>query len=275
MLTQLKHYKESNLHEFEHKIYGVVSAIVTNNKDTDGLARIKVKFPWMGEAKDKESNWVRIATLMAGNERGSYFIPEIDDEVLIAFENGDINSPYMIGALWNGKDKPTDNNDDDKNDRRSITSRSGHKLLFDDKDGEEVLELMDKSEKRRITLKIKDKCIEIHNEEDKGEIKIFSKGKMSIESEDELEIKVKKDMKIKVEKDLKIEANNIEMKSKAATKLDAGSKFDAASKAPMKLESKATLDIKASAVANVKASGPLNLESSAIASLKGSMTKLG
>jgi uncharacterized protein involved in type VI secretion and phage assembly len=275
MLAQLKHYRESNLQEYENKIYGVVSAIVTNNKDPDGLARIKVKFPWMGEAKDKESNWVRIATIMAGNERGSYFIPEIDDEVLIAFENGDINYPYMIGALWNGKDKPTDNNDDDKNDRRSITSRSGHKLLFDDKDGEEVLELMDKSEKRRITFKIKDKCIEIHNEEGKGEIKIFAKGKLSIETEDELEMKVKKDMKIKVDKDLKIEANNIEMKSKASTKIDSGAKLDASSKAPMKIESKATLDLKASAVANVKASGPLNLESSAIASLKGSMTKLG
>lgn len=275
MITQLKKQKELNTKEFDNRIYGVVTAIVTNNKDPEGLARIKVKFPWMGEAKDKESNWARIATFMAGKERGAYFLPEVEDEVLIAFENGDVNYPYMIGALWNGKDKPTEKNDDDKNNIRSFTSRSGHKITFDDTKDKEVLEIMDKSEKRKITFNVKDKFIEILNEEGKGEIKIKAKGKFSIETEDELEIKVKKNLTIKVDKDLKIEANKIELKSKTAMKFDAGSKLDMASKAPMKIESKATLDLKASAVANIKASGPLTLESSAIASLKGSITKLG
>jgi len=218
---------------------------------------------------------VRHRSLSAGKERGSYFIPEIDDEVLIAFENGDVNSPYMLGALWNGKDTPTDKNDDDKNDRRSFTSRSGHKITFDDKDGEEKIIIMDKSEKRTITFDVKDKFIEIINDEDKGTITLKSKGKFSIETEDELDIKVKKNMSIKVDKDLKIEANKVEIKSKAGMKFDAGAKLDITSKAPMKIESKANLDIKASAVANVKATGPLKLESSAIASLKGSITKVG
>ncbi|MDQ7084733.1 MAG: phage baseplate assembly protein V [Sulfurovum sp.] len=193
MIRKRNRYKESYFQENENKIYGVVTAIVTNNKDPENMARIKVKFPWMGEAKDKDSNWVRIATMMGGKERGSYFIPEVEDEVLIAFENGDVNAPYMIGALWNGKDTPTHTNNDGKNDIRCITSRSGHTLTFDDKDGEEVFELMDKSKKRRLTFKTKENKIEIINESDDGEIKIYSKGKMTIESDDELSIKVKKE----------------------------------------------------------------------------------
>ncbi len=274
MVSQLKRYRNLNYEERESKIYGVVIAIVTNNKDPDGLARVKLKFPWMGEAKDKETYWARIATLMAGNERGSYFIPEVDDEVLVLFENGDINHPYVVGALWNGKDKPTEKNDDGKNDIRSITSRSGHKILFNDKEGEEIMEFIDKSKKRKITFNIKDKILEIINKEDGG-IKIYSKGKVFIESDEEIDITSKKNINIKAKGDIAMEANNISIKSKMATKLDIGAKLDINSKAPMKIASGATLDIQASAVANIKATGPLNLSSSAIASLKGNITKLG
>jgi len=275
LITKLNRHKESDLHENENRIYGVVTAIVTNNKDPENMARIKVKFPWMGEAKDKDSNWVRVASMMAGHDRGCYFIPEVEDEVLIMFENGDVNSPFMIGALWNGKDKPTHANDDGKNDHRCMTSRSGHTFTFDDKDGEEVFELMDKSKKRRLTFKTKGKKIEIINEDDDGEMWIYSKGFMVIETDDELFVNVEKDMHIKVDKDLHIEAENINIKSRKATKIDAGTKLDMNSKAPMKIGSKATMDLKASALASFKASGPLKLESSAIASLKGSITKLG
>src|SRR3972149_536693 len=85
-------------------ISGVVPGIVTNNQDPDGLGRVKIKFPWLSD--DNETDWVRIATLMAGGQRGGFFLPEVGDEVLVAFEHGDINHPYVIGALWNGVDKP-------------------------------------------------------------------------------------------------------------------------------------------------------------------------
>ncbi len=258
----------------ENRIYGVVTAIVTNNKDPENMGRIKVKFPWMGEAGDKDSNWVRVATLMAGNERGSYFLPEVDDEVLIAFENGDINYPYMIGALWNGKDAPVEQNSDGKNNIRVIKSRSGHTLMFNDKDGEEVLELRDKSKKRYISFKVKDKYIEIHNEDSGGEIKIVSKGKITVSTDDAVLIEAKKDIDIKTQKNLNIDAANINIKSKQSTKIDASAKVDITSKAPMKLESKGLLDIKAVS-GSFKASAKLDLQSSGIASLKGSITKLG
>ncbi len=123
----------------DRHIYGVVIGIVTSNKDTEGLGRIKVNFPWRGE-KD-ESFWARIASPMAGNDRGIVFYPEVDDEVLVAFEHGDVNQPYVIGALWNGKDKPPETNADGKNNIRKIKSRSGHEIIFSDEQAKEKVEI--------------------------------------------------------------------------------------------------------------------------------------
>jgi len=107
---------------------------VTNNKDEEGLGRVKVTFAWLAE--NDESNWARIATMMAGNDRGSYFLPEVGDEVLIAFEQGSISTfLHVIGSLWNGKDKVHETNSDGKNNLRVIKSRSGHKIIFDDTKG--------------------------------------------------------------------------------------------------------------------------------------------
>lgn len=109
---------------------GVAVAVVTDNKDTEGLARVRVRFPWQRDAQT--SFWARLAVPMAGKERGTYFLPEIDDEVLVAFERGDVEHPYVIGAVWNGKALPPETNDDGQNDRRLIRSRAGHELRFDD-----------------------------------------------------------------------------------------------------------------------------------------------
>lgn len=93
-------------------VKGVAVAIVTQNKDEDGLCRVKVRFPW--HDKPRESYWARLAMPMAGDGRGTVFIPEVDDEVLVAFEREDLRFPYVLGALWNGKDKPPLANDDGK-----------------------------------------------------------------------------------------------------------------------------------------------------------------
>lgn len=111
-------------------VMGVASGIVTNNTDPDGLGRVKIKLPWLSD--NNETDWVRIAYFMAGGQRGSFFLPEVGDEVLVAFEHGDINAPYVVGCLWNGKDKPPEDNQNGKNNIRKITSRSGHELVFDD-----------------------------------------------------------------------------------------------------------------------------------------------
>lgn len=182
----------------EPKIYGVVVGIVTNNKDPEGLGRVKVKLPRI--SGEDESHWARVATFMAGKDRGAFFLPEVNDEVLVAFEHGDINMPYVIGSLWNGVDKPLETNSDGKNNVRVIKSRSGHIIRLNDKDGEEKIEIIDKSKKNSIEISTKD-------------------NKITIKTEKDIEIKAPNGK-------LTIEAKDIEIKSSASTKVEAGAGMD-------------------------------------------------
>jgi len=184
------------------RCYGVVIGIVTNNRDPDGMHRVKVRFPWL--AMDDESHWARVATSMAGNGRGAYFLPEPDDEVLVAFEHGSVEHPYVVGALWNGKDKPPENNGDGKNAHRSITSRSGHVVRLDDSDGAECIEIIDKSGNNRIVIKSSANSIAI---EAKGDISIKSStGKVTIEGVG-IEIKSNAGIKLQAQATLDVLAN--------------------------------------------------------------------
>lgn len=109
----------------------VAVGIVSDNEDPEGMGRVKLTFPW--READDESHWARVAVPMAGPDRGTWFLPEVGDEVLVAFEGGDVAHPYVLGALWNGEDAPPEENEGD-NDVRSVTSRAGHALTFDDAD---------------------------------------------------------------------------------------------------------------------------------------------
>jgi uncharacterized protein involved in type VI secretion and phage assembly len=116
-------------------VFGVYVALVTDVQDPDGLGRVRIRLPWTTDPDGAAYEiWARVATLMAGANRGTWFIPEPDDEVLVANENGDPRAPIVIGALWNGVDTPPEQMDSDNN-RRSITSRSGTRVTFDDTDG--------------------------------------------------------------------------------------------------------------------------------------------
>jgi uncharacterized protein involved in type VI secretion and phage assembly len=117
-------------------IAGVVIGIVASLDDPDGLGRVQLTFPWMADGEPL-SNWARIAVPMAGTERGMQFMPEIGDEVLVAFDQGDLRFPFIVGFLWNGVDKPPEQ----EPSRRIIKTVSGHTLTFDDTDGEEKVSL--------------------------------------------------------------------------------------------------------------------------------------
>ena len=205
------------------RFYGVTIAVVTNIKDAEGLGRVKVKFPWL--TADDESPWARVLTPMAGGDRGFYFLPEVDDEVLVAFEHGDMAFPYILGALWNGKDKPPEKNDDGKNNKRFIKSRSGHMIILDDtKDKEQVI-IQDKSGKNKITIDCEQDSMQIQVEKD---LTIEAKGKVILRSTDA---------------DMAIECKNLEIKTQEDCKIDAGANFNMQAKSKAELTAKSGIEV--------------------------------
>jgi uncharacterized protein involved in type VI secretion and phage assembly len=91
-------------HRADQHFYGIAEALVVDNEDPLGEGRVKVTYPWLDQSMQTE--WCRVCQLYAGNGYGSFFVPEKDDEVLVAFVHGDMTEPIVIGGLYNGKDKP-------------------------------------------------------------------------------------------------------------------------------------------------------------------------
>ncbi|GBF34821.1 VgrG protein [Desulfocucumis palustris] len=171
------------------KVYGVMVGVVTNNKDPEKLGRVKVKLP-LRECQN-ETFWARMATLMAGNNMGSFFLPEVNDEVLVAFNEGDLHQPFVIGMLWNNKDKPPETNEDGKNNIRKIKSRSGHEIIFGDESSKESITIktskghtvtMDDSGTGKIEIKDKDGKNTITIASGTNEITLNSDAKINLKS---------------------------------------------------------------------------------------------
>lgn len=123
--------------------YGVYPARVTDVVDPDQQGRVKVRLPGVPDAGDSSyETWARLATMMGGNNRGTFFIPDVDDEVLVAFEGGNPRRPYVVGALWNGQDAPPEQMDSAGNNYlKTILSRQGVRVTLDDTDGATKLRL--------------------------------------------------------------------------------------------------------------------------------------
>ena len=196
----------------EARLYGVTVGVVTNNQDPDGLGRVKVKFPWLSD--DVESHWARVVTPMAGNDRGLFFLPEVDDEVLVAFEHGSPEFPYVLGALWNGKDKAPESNDDGENNMRTIKSRSGHVVRLDDTDGSEKIEIVDGSGANSIVISTADNTITITADADitieSGSGKLILSGNgIEIKSQAEVKVEAGANMDLKASGQLNIKGTTV------------------------------------------------------------------
>src|SRR5215208_4644608 len=188
-MSSMLDYQTDEKKEGGGNVEGVAIALVTNNKDPQHLGRVKVKYPW--REKEPESDWIRVASLASGPERGTLWIPEEKDEVLVAFEKGDIDHPYVLGSLWNGVDKPPDDNKDEKNNTKMIKTRSGHELRFFDKDGEEKIQI--NTHGGHVLLmddKVGSAQIEIKDSSEKNKITITTAGN-SITIESGLSLKLK------------------------------------------------------------------------------------
>ncbi|MCA0457955.1 MAG: VgrG-related protein [Chloroflexi bacterium] len=123
---------------------GIVIGIVTNNNDPDGMGRAKVKFPWLDDSL--ESNWARVSMPGAGSSQGLIWLPEVNDEVLVAFEHSDFDFPYIVGAVWNGKDKPPEAIGtlvkNGKVEVRMMKTRLGHIIKLTDSDSDKKIEII-------------------------------------------------------------------------------------------------------------------------------------
>ncbi len=226
-MNELEFFDGSPRQSEQHsRLYGVTIGVITNNNDPEKLGRVKVKFPWLSE--QEESYWARLATPMGGKERGLYFLPEVDDEVLVAFEHGAVEFPYILGSLWNGKDKPPVTNEDGKNNLRTIKSRSGHVITLDDTKGEEKIIIRDKTAKNEIVIDSKNNTITMKVEKD---LTIETKGKISLKSSggdleiecNNLKVQAKQNCEIKSNANVTVQANGeLALKGPSGVKINDG-----------------------------------------------------
>jgi phage baseplate assembly protein gpV len=211
-------------------IYGVVPALVTSIKDDKSYLRVKVAFPWLAPKNGTgsyESTWARVVAPGAGPNTGVLWMPEVDDEVLVGFEHGDIHRPYILGGLYNGKDKPNlelekkagdagDLVSSGKTKRRGFVSRKGHRMVFVDDDSAS-----------QIAIKSSDGKLMIEWDEKKGELRITGENKVIVTSKKELTLQADMNIKIKAGTDIKLEAGtDAEVKSGTGLKLQGGTQVE-------------------------------------------------
>ena len=230
-------FEERN--EYNSRFYGVTVGEVTNNQDPDKIGRVKVMIH--DKFDEFETDWARIASLYSGNERGFFILPEVGDEVLVTFRNGDMREPYVIGTLWNKKEMPPEDNSDGKNNIKVLHSRKGHQITIDDND-----------EGGFIEIKTENGTSILLDNKDKGIIKIADKAKKASAefNGNSGEIILKGDSKVTISaKSSKIVIDG----QKNAIQITSSAKIEVKS-AQIGITASATLDLKSDGIINIKGS---------------------
>ncbi len=165
-------------------VRGVVPAQVTNAADPEGTGRVKLRFPWLSDSY--QSDWARTVQLGGGSNRGAMVLPEVNDEVLVAFEQGDLNRPYVVGGLYNGVDKPrkgavdTVDSGSGAVNRRAFVSRTGHRLEFlEAAGGANGIQLVTGDDKFRLELDAKGTQVIVHSD---GTILVEAKNGVTVDA---------------------------------------------------------------------------------------------
>lgn len=199
---------------------GVVIGQVTDNNDPDDTGRVKVKFPWLSD--NYESDWCRVCQLGAGPDSGAVWLPEVNDEVLLAFEFGDVRRPFVVGNLYNGQDKPKLGDglfDSGKVNRRGFVSRSGHRMIFFDDSSNLGIALLSADNSCRISLNQTNGEIHIHCDgkvtidTDNGDVNINGGADISVQAQGNLTLSANSDLSIKANGTLDIQGNLVKINS--------------------------------------------------------------
>ena len=225
-------------------------AVVSNNQDPDGLGRVQVQFPWQME-KGTTTPWIHISTPYGGGEKGFYFIPEVDEEVLVGFEGNNVEKPFVLSAGYNNAAKS--NFDPAENNIKAIRTRSGHTIELNDTDGEESINIYDK-EGTIITFNTAEKSLYIQAPEN---IEIGAKN-IKLVAEENIDIQAKGNITKAAEGDVSIQ-------SKGAMDIQATGDTSVVSDGTVSVE----------ATSDAKISGQnVNVEGKVQAGLKGKQTKV-
>lgn len=188
----------------EKRIYGVAVAQVIDNIDLERQGRVQLSYPWFPGVEP----WARVATASAGDNRGTYFIPQPGDEVLVAFNHGDILEPFVIGSLWNGTDRPPASDFTGPVTKRIIRTPRSHQIVFDD-----AAQSITINTQVGHKIVIGPSGIEITTDRNQAAIVLDSTGKVSIRAESSLELKAQT---------ILIEGAQVSVKCEALAEIDGG-----------------------------------------------------
>jgi phage baseplate assembly protein V len=184
--------------------FGVAVGQVIDNIDSLSLGRVQLSLPWLPDFEP----WARVAVLSAGSGRGTWFIPQVGDEVLVAFEHGDVRQPYVIGSLWNGSDSPPADSPTDSVGRRIIKTPAGHEIELDDV--KQSITITSSSEQ---TVTITPDTIELSAGNDAAKITLETAGTITLKAAVKIELQAP---------EVKISGTNVELSGDAAATLKGG-----------------------------------------------------
>lgn len=218
----------------DNRIFGTVLGTVTENYNEDKPGRVCVEIP----LRDKEANilrWARLAMPYGGKKWGTLFVPEIGDQVLLVFEDGNIEKPFVIGCVPMLSSSFVTGNTDEYNKNKLITSKNGNTIMLVDEEADEGANdkvIINSSNKNlNITLDNEKQCIELYDKEKKNSVQINSDtGTMKISVEKKLKLKVGD-----VELDINGESGNVSLKC-SQLKLSADDSMKVVSQGICKLE---------------------------------------